>query len=66
MTCLLCLPGSKSLWNDQEHTGTFNWTKQWYPIASEIDMDPAKPHSLMLLGMPALLYPLMGPLVGLV
>ena len=35
----------------QEHTGTFNWTKQWYPLASEIDLDPSKPHSLMLLGM---------------
>ena len=30
----------------------FNWTKQWYPIASDIDLDPSKPHAMMLLGAP--------------
>lgn len=35
---------------DQEDSGTFNWTKQWYPVASDIDMDPTKPHAIMLLG----------------
>ena len=34
----------------QEQQGTYNWTKQWYPIASEMDLDPTKPHALMLLG----------------
>ena len=27
-----------------------NWTKQWYPVHAAIDLDPAKPHAINLLG----------------
>lgn len=27
-----------------------NWTKQWYPVHSTMDLDPAKPHAVNLLG----------------
>ncbi|CAL8469852.1 g9394 [Coccomyxa elongata] len=40
----------------EDQKETFNWTKQWYPIASEMDLDPSKPHSLMLLGKQIVLW----------
>ncbi len=41
---------SEMVMPEQGSHGAFNWTKQWYPIASEVDLDPSKPHALMLLG----------------
>lgn len=35
--------------NAQEE-GTFQWTKQWYPIAVVDFLDPSRPHALQLLG----------------
>ncbi|CAL5224847.1 g7603 [Coccomyxa viridis] len=38
----------------QEHQAqeeaTFDWAKQWYPVAFVDDLDPTKPHSIELLG----------------
>ena len=38
---------SKELRETQE---TFQWTKQWYPVAVIECLDPSKPHSIELLG----------------
>ncbi len=34
----------------QETTETFQWTKQWYPVAVIDHTDPSRPHSFQLLG----------------
>ena len=28
-----------------------DWNKQWYPVHASKDLDPAKPHSITLLGL---------------
>ena len=33
-------------------SGSFDWGKQWYPMAIAADLDPGRPHALELLGQP--------------
>lgn len=35
---------------DPQVAEPLNWTKQWYPVHSTMDLDPAKPHAVNLLG----------------
>ena len=30
--------------------GTFDWARQWYPLAFVEDLDPGRPHAMELLG----------------
>ena len=36
--------------------GSFQWTKQWYPLAVVAHLDPAKPHAVPLLGRDLVLW----------
>jgi hypothetical protein len=33
-------------------SGSFDWGKQWYPMAIAADLDPGRPHAVELLGQP--------------
>jgi phenylpropionate dioxygenase-like ring-hydroxylating dioxygenase large terminal subunit len=39
-----------------EEQGTFQWTKQWYPVAVVEFTDPSRPHAMQLLGKDMVLW----------
>ncbi|KAK9828711.1 hypothetical protein WJX72_001664 [[Myrmecia] bisecta] len=40
----------------QSSSSTFSWTQQWYPLAVVADLDPSRPHAMMLLGKELVLW----------
>lgn len=42
--------------SDQPQEGTFQWTKQWYPVAVAEFLDPSCPHAIQLLGKDLVLW----------
>ena len=40
----------------QQAEATFQWTKQWYPVAVAEFLDPSRPHSIQLLGKDLVLW----------
>jgi len=40
----------------EAETGTFQWTKQWYPVAVVDFLDPSRPHKMQLLGKELVLW----------
>jgi phenylpropionate dioxygenase-like ring-hydroxylating dioxygenase large terminal subunit len=40
----------------EEEQGTFQWTKQWYPVAVVDFLDPSRPHAMQLLGKDMVLW----------
>ena len=50
------VPASKQSDGLEAQSSTFQWTKQWYPLAVVEFLDPTRPHSVQLLGKDLVLW----------